>query len=253
MDAAEIFSSKAEKYARYRWDYAPQAIQRIFEITGIDSHSLVADIGAGTGISARNFIGRCGQVYAIEPNGPMRALMAQSLGLQALGVNAAGYLVCDGRAEATGLPDHSLDLISVAQALNWFDPLPARAEFRRILKQGGWLAAVRNVGTYGELDAALESVYPKETDTAAWMKGIATPVSFYYAGDFIRESFFFSEPETWDEFFGSLATASYAPDEGSALWSPFEQAARQVFDRFSKDGVVISQVETRLCLGRMEI
>ena len=51
--------------------------------------------------------------------------------------------------------------------LNWFDPPPARKEFRRSLKAGGWLAILRNVGTYGELDAALDRVFPKETDTTA--------------------------------------------------------------------------------------
>ena len=49
MDPTGIFSTKAEKYARYRWDYAPTAIQRTFEQNGITSHSVVADIGAGTG------------------------------------------------------------------------------------------------------------------------------------------------------------------------------------------------------------
>jgi hypothetical protein len=44
------YSSKAEKYAKYRWGYAAQAIQTIFDVTGISSQSCVADIGAGTGI-----------------------------------------------------------------------------------------------------------------------------------------------------------------------------------------------------------
>jgi predicted RNA methylase len=50
MDPTEVFSSKAQKYARYRWDYAPQAIQTLFSVTQVSRESVVADIGAGTGI-----------------------------------------------------------------------------------------------------------------------------------------------------------------------------------------------------------
>ena len=108
MDPTGVFSTKAEKYVRYRWDYAPTAIQRTFEQNGITSHSVVVDIGAGTGILTRHFVGRCTLVYAIEPNEPMRSLAQQAM------KNQAGCRVLDGRAEATGLPDHSVDLVTVA-------------------------------------------------------------------------------------------------------------------------------------------
>jgi ubiquinone/menaquinone biosynthesis C-methylase UbiE len=230
----------------YRWDYAPQAIERIFEITGIRPNSTVADIGAGTGILTRQFAGRCGQVYAIEPNGPMRAYLERNLGAQ------PGWLSTSGRAEDTGLMDHSVDLIAVGQALSWFDPQPTRLEFRRIIKPGGWLAAIRNVGTYGEMDAALEKVYPKETDTSALMKGKDTPISFYYDEEnYIEESFYFCKTETWEDFIGALGTASYAPDESSVLWERFEHAARQVFDQYKSSGRIQLMVETKLLVGRI--
>ena len=50
MDATDVFARKAQKYARYRWDYAPQAIETILDVTGVSTESSVADIGAGTGI-----------------------------------------------------------------------------------------------------------------------------------------------------------------------------------------------------------
>lgn len=48
-------------------------------------------------------------------------------------------------ADASGLPELSVDLITVAQALHWFDLEPFYAEVRRVLKPGGLLA----VWTYG--------------------------------------------------------------------------------------------------------
>ena len=50
-------------------------------------------------------------------------------------------------AEASGLPDKSVDLITVAQALHWFDLAGFYAEVRRVLKLSGMLAA----WTYGVL------------------------------------------------------------------------------------------------------
>ena len=98
----------------------------------------------------------------------------------------------------------------------------------------------------------MEQVFPKETDTTAWMKGKGTPLSFYYGGeDFLQESFISTKAETWEQFFGPLATASYAPDEGSALYDRFEQAARDAFERFSTGGVLVSEIETKLCVGRI--
>lgn len=66
------------------------------------------------------------------------------------------------RADASGLPDRTADLVCIAQSLHWLD-LPAfYAEVRRVLVSGGMLA----VWTYGrpwidaaELDALLADFY----------------------------------------------------------------------------------------------
>ena len=49
-----------------------------------------------------------------------------------------------GTAEATTLPDHSVDFVTAAQAAHWFDRASARREFVRILKPGGWLVLLWN-------------------------------------------------------------------------------------------------------------
>jgi SAM-dependent methyltransferase len=49
-----------------------------------------------------------------------------------------------GTAEATGLPDASFDVVSVAQAWHWCDPLPASTELSRILRGRGTLGLIWN-------------------------------------------------------------------------------------------------------------
>ncbi|MCM2264193.1 MAG: class I SAM-dependent methyltransferase [Desulfuromonadales bacterium] len=65
-------------------------------------------------------------------------------------------------AEASGLLDSSVDLVTVAQALHWFDLAGFYAEVRRVLRPGGVLA----VWTYGvltvegtEVDALVQHFY----------------------------------------------------------------------------------------------
>ncbi len=50
-----------------------------------------------------------------------------------------------GEAEATGLDDASVALVTVAQAFHWFDADRALAEFHRILEPDGRVAAIWNL------------------------------------------------------------------------------------------------------------
>ena len=241
-----IFSSKAEIYAKYRWRYAPEAIQTIFDHTRITQASTVADIGAGTGILTREFIGKVKQIFAVEPNPAMRSIAQRELG------QFSTCQVIDGRAEETTLESDSVDLIIAATSVHWFEPESSRREFYRILKPGGWLALCRNYGTNRDLGEALLSVYPPENDTESLMVGKHQARSFYYGGEkYLKMDFPFEIKLTWKAFLGSLSTASYAPDEDSPLYVQFERDARSVFDEFSIDNQIEVQGMTELYLGQI--
>jgi len=247
MNSTTIFSSKAEKYARYRWKYAPDCIRAIIEMTRISPESIVADLGAGTGILTKEIAGIVKRVFAVEPNSEMRTILAKEL------EHFPACQVVDGSAEATTLANNSVDLVTVAQAIHWFEPAAARQEFQRILKPGGWLAICRNYGTDQALGKAISKVYPAEKDTSGLMIGKSTPRSFYFCGgDYIMREFPFRTRVGRAEFLGALGTASYAPDEGSDLYPDFERRAKQVFDRFSSNGVIEQGGITELYLGQIQ-
>ena len=98
----------------------------------------VADVGAGTGKLTENLsnIGLNG--YAVEPNDAMR-----SAGMEIFEGNTQ-FIWSEGTAEATMLPDNSVDWVLMGSSFHWTDDKKALKEFYRILKPGGFFTAIWN-------------------------------------------------------------------------------------------------------------
>jgi SAM-dependent methyltransferase len=133
------FTGLADDYARFRPGYAPQVATAILAYLGRDAASVdAADIGAGTGIWTRMLASRgLRSVMAVEPNDDMREQGIETS-------RGTAILWRKGSAEATGLPDASADLVSMASSFHWADFDRACDEFRRILRPGGVFVALWN-------------------------------------------------------------------------------------------------------------
>jgi ubiquinone/menaquinone biosynthesis C-methylase UbiE len=137
------FTGLAGDYAKFRPGYAPQVATAILGYVtrhvGRDAATIdAADIGAGTGIWTRMLAARgLHSVVAVEPNDEMRGQGIQTS-------RDTGIVWRKGSAEATGLPDASADLVSMASSLHWADFDQACDEFHRILRPGGVFVALWN-------------------------------------------------------------------------------------------------------------
>ncbi len=132
------FTGRVAEYERYRLRYGSEVIEVLRERCGLTAEDVVADIGAGTGMLAEVFLEAGNRVVAVEPNAAMRAVCER------LTEGYSGLEVVDASAEDTGLAVDSVDLVSVGRAFHWFDQERALAEFRRVLKPGGWVVLVTN-------------------------------------------------------------------------------------------------------------
>lgn len=137
-DATTRFSARVDAYVKHRPGYPAGVVELFTREMGVGPGSTVADVGSGTGISAEPFLRLGATVFCIEPNAGMRAAAERVL------AGYAGFRSIDGSAEATGLPDASVELVLSAQAFHWFDRDQARREFARIGRSGGHVALMWN-------------------------------------------------------------------------------------------------------------
>jgi ubiquinone/menaquinone biosynthesis C-methylase UbiE len=129
----ERFSGFADQYDQYRPKPPSIIVDILTQLAGTDEPALVVDIGSGTGLSTRIWAGRAVEVVGIEPNADMRR-QAQDA------TDSPGIRFQEGLATDTGLPNESVDIVTVSQAFHWMEPEPTLAEVARILRPGGVFA-----------------------------------------------------------------------------------------------------------------
>ena len=150
----KITPGYARTYDDYRGEYSPASLEHVLQRACIEPlSSVILDLVCGTGAVTRHISGTARLLVGIDSAFPMLA--------QAKEQNPAGLLACaDGLA--LPLPANSLDLVTIGQAIHWFNLPGLFSELRRVLRPGGWLAVLsRYPSPAGRLHALVERLrYP---------------------------------------------------------------------------------------------
>lgn len=128
MKFKDYFSDQTGDYARYRPDYPAGLFE--FLASRVSERELAWDCGTGNGQAAFGLIAYFDRIIATDPS----ASQIQN----AIARDKIDYFVAP--AEQANISSHSVDLITVAQALHWFAFEAFYQEVRRVLKPDGWLA-----------------------------------------------------------------------------------------------------------------
>lgn len=134
-------------YLRYRPAYPTELFGGLFRearARGFAEPFAMADIGCGTGHSALS-LARAGalagfgaRILGVDPDPRMleqARVLAEREGF------AESVEWSEGKGEASGLGDRSVDAILVGSALHWMDPWGSRDEFLRLLRPRGLVLA----------------------------------------------------------------------------------------------------------------
>lgn len=246
----ERFSDRVADYVRYRPGYPLELLECLRRHCGLTPQWMVADVGSGTGLLAKVFLENGNRVFGVEPNAAMRAAGEEFLhGFEQ-------FVSQEGRAEATGLEAHSVDLVAAGQAFHWFDRGRTRLEFERILKPGGWVTLIWNerltstafLADYEQLLHRYSPDYPKvdhrNVDEAALGE-------FFHPGHFRQEVFFMRQQFDWEGVHGRWLSSSYVPAAGQPGHEEMRRELQLIFNRYQQDGLVDWEYKTRVYFGRL--
>ena len=251
MDNTEKFTNRAAGYAAYRPSYPDAFLRYLTEDIGMSQDACVADIGAGTGILTRALADRVKTVYAIEPNRGMRLACMESCG------RCTEFVALDGTAEDTGLPDASVDFITVAQAFHWFDLHRTQLEFSRILKNEGlvvlvWNSRVPDAPVVVENDALCRRHCPSFKCFSGGVDMTDDRLgTFFRDGIYETRRFPNDRILDLDAYIGWSLSASYAPLAGQAGHAAFVADLKALFHRHAQDGRLVVPMRTCSFSGRI--
>ncbi len=149
MTFRDYFSDQASSYLEGRPSYPIELFEYLAKIT--TAHNLAWDCATGNGQTATMLAGLFKKVIATDASAKQIAF--------APAISNIEYSVA--LAEKSPLDDVSVDLITVSQALHWFDLPKFFSEANRVLKPGGVLA----IWSYGlhsiepEIDQIVDELY----------------------------------------------------------------------------------------------
>jgi len=248
-DPTGRFSDRVDDYVRYRPGYPAALIDHLRAHGWLPAGSVVADIGAGTGISSALFLDAGCSVHAVEPNAPMRAAAQRLLGAR------QGFHAVDGRAEHTALADASVDLIAAGTAFHWFEQVPTRAEFARILRARGhvalfWNLRARADGFMRDYEGVLLGHCPGYAEADSSRRADEDSVRKFFGAGFIeRAAFDNAQRFAFESLLGRVLSSSYAPKPGEPAHAPLCSALHGVFERYAVAGQVTLTYDTVLYVG----
>lgn len=245
MKNADRFDNRVENYVKYRPHYPAEMLDLFCREMNLQKSSVVADIGSGTGISAKLFLENGNQVFGIEPNKLMRKASENYLS------KSSNFKTVNGTAENTTLEDKSVDLIIAAQSFHWFDNTETLEEFRRILRENGFVALIWN-------ERRLDSnKFLREYENFLIEFGIdyqkvrhdninRQTLNDFFGTQIYSATFDNSQTLDFEGLSGRLLSSSYMPSEENPRFAEMQESLKRLFARHAEKGKIDILYDTNI-------
>jgi SAM-dependent methyltransferase len=247
--ATAVFTGRVADYVASRPDYPAALFETLKSMCPPVADSVVADVGAGTGLLTKGLLDSGYRVVAVEPNPAMRAAADDYLR------KYENFHSVEGGAESLPLAAGSVQLITAAQAFHWFEVERARADFLRVLTPTGLVALIWNDRVlHDPLNAALDEV------SLAYGGGKRAAMVAHEERQYVPQFFGGAVPQefSWphrqrlseDGFLSLVFSRSYIPERTTADGEKVAELIREIFHRHAVDGIVEIPYRTVAIIGR---
>jgi SAM-dependent methyltransferase len=250
MIPADRFSNRVKDYLGGRPGYPDAIVATLVTRFGLSPSWTIADVGAGTGLSAELLLRNGCAVIAVEPNDAMR-----EASIAVLGENPRFRAVA-ATAEATMLPAASVDAVVAAQAFHWFDRAAFREECARILKPEGVVALLWNVrrvagSPFAAGYEALLREFGTDYLTVRHENVSDEKLATFFGGPFERYVFDNDQILDREGLRARLLSSSYVPAAGHPRHDPMVKALEALFQAHEVNGRVVMEYELRVYASRL--
>lgn len=250
MKTTERFTNRVADYIKYRPAYPAEILTLFRKEMNLQASSVVADIGSGTGISAKMFLENGNRVFGVEPNRAMREASLKFL------EDYPNFESVDGTSEATTLADQSVDFVVAAQAFHWFDVEKTRTEFQRIVKTGGFAVLMWNERQLDSNDFLREyehflNHFATDYNEVRHENTNNEVIGNFYQKDFSKATFQNSQSFDFEGFKGRVKSSSYTPAEENPLYEPMIDELKRLFAKHAENGKIEILYDTNIYYGKL--
>lgn len=252
MKSEERFTDTVSDYVKYRPHYPNALLPLLTSLEALKQNDVIADIGSGTGILTADFLKAGHKTYGVEPNQAMRKAAEKALSTYAHFISLAGS------AESTGLEASSIDLITIATAFHWLDPLKTKKECCRVLKSGGHVALIWNIrDIYAsplmhDYEKLLQQYAIEYEKLASQDYDESIIHDFYAPAPYLLETL--PNKQVFDKagLIGRVLSTAYAPRDNPPQLDKLIKAMQDCFDMYQSDGEVEFLYQTKIYLGQVK-
>jgi ubiquinone/menaquinone biosynthesis C-methylase UbiE len=248
-DFTKRFTGRASFYSTSRPAYPQRILDILRAEIGFDKTFIIADIGSGTGLLSQLFLENGNRVLAVEPNDEMRNFAEKNLS------KFPEFLSVGGTAESTGIESASIDLVTVGQALHWFNCEASSREFARILKENGHVCIVYN--DRNKKDHFMRD-YNLIIRNYARNRASVPSIDDTYLSKFFKNEEYskFSLPNAQildlEGLLGRMTSASYMPSPSDEnQFTMLREDVALFFEKYEKLGRVRLLYDTSVLLGKI--
>lgn len=163
MSSTELkttFNTAATLYDEVRPGYPEKLVRDVVNLSGLNDHSRILEIGCGTGKATRPFAERGYELVCLDIGADLIAVAQEKL-------KTFPNVLFVREAFEEWKSDEKIDLIISATAFHWVDPKVRYLKASEVLKSKGFLAvfsnqhARKNEGFFAEIQDLYDRYYPR--------------------------------------------------------------------------------------------